>query len=88
MFFVENPLPSLLSNAAFEQTQFVLFCAFSWTLLYVAVEIYFRGKPNTPEHLDTKNRIVSIVHGLLSLILSSVDVFVHKCSLSNPTTDY
>jgi hypothetical protein len=52
------------------------------------VELYFRGKKNTPEHLDTKNRIVSIVHGLMSLGLSSFDVFVHKCSLSDPTTNF
>jgi|688.fasta_scaffold177171_1 hypothetical protein len=50
-----------------------------WTILYIIVHIGYRpsNKINPKIVLDTKNRIISIIHGVGSFIMASI-VFLDK----------
>jgi hypothetical protein len=50
-----------------------------WTIFYIIVHIGYRpsNKINPQIVLDTKNRIISIIHGVGSFIMASI-VFLNK----------
>jgi len=50
-----------------------------WWLLYAFIHIFIHIKhKNIKDVYDTKNRIVSIIHGLFCIYISFYDVFVNK----------
>ena len=86
MFF-KNPVPQLLSDHNHDNVEILLFFCVFWTGLYILLHKMIGGE-NTKKMLDTKNRAVSIVHGLLSFSLACIDVFGHKCSMNQPTSNF
>lgn len=82
-----NPLPNLISDHSHDNFEIILCFFLFWTVFYIIIHLMIGGE-NTPKMLDTKNRVVSIVHGLLSLTMASIDVFLHKSSLNEPTSNF
>lgn len=82
-----NPIPDYLSDHNHDQIEIAIFFAIFWAALYILVN-YMIGGENTGKNLDTKNRVISIVHGLLSLALASFDTFIHKSHLNDRSTNF
>lgn len=59
-----------------------------WSAICVLVESTISFKSLTPKQdHDVKNRIVSILHGTLTLILAGYSLFVDKTGYTDPNTD-
>lgn len=55
-----------------------------WTTLYALVHIFYRPDPKTSKSmnkkiiLDTKNRIISIVHGVSSFVMAAISFLTEE----------
>lgn len=72
-------------DAAAEILSFAL-CTLAWLLVCVAVEYAVKG--DTSDDHDIKNRVVSIVHGLLSLGLAAHHLLSTDFEFCVPTTEH
>ena len=63
-----------LVNSHEDQLKVFGILTFNWFLLYFIVHnTFYSTKLNHSLTLDTKNRIVSIVHGILSFVMASYE---------------
>jgi hypothetical protein len=82
-----NPLPNYISNNTHENVVTTLKYFIFWSIFYVFVDKLI-GKKNSPKMLDTKNRVISIVHGLVSFSLACYDILANKPEVSDYVTDF
>jgi hypothetical protein len=76
---------SFINNGYFKEGLFQMgyfFCL--WNIFYLAIHKVFLFSKNRETDLDIKNRIVSIMHGTLSFLLSSIFIFHFGIDFDRP----
>lgn len=85
IMFFDNPFPDYIDTTHFNHIELIILIAILWFMLYQLVSLMIGG-PATPEFLDTKNRVISIIHGLVSFTLATMDVFGHRAHFNQKNT--
>lgn len=74
----------LLSKIGFTITyfQYWLVSVVLWTLLYLVIHFFVKVKSKSKkDEIDSKNRIVSIIHGVFCIYVGFTDEFVNKAEI-------
>jgi len=74
----------LLSNIGFtlDYFKYWVVSVILWTLLYLVIHFFVKVKSKSKkDENDTKNRIVSIIHGVFCIYVGLTDTFVNKAEI-------
>lgn len=77
------------NNSLFEKFAFFLVSSGAWTLLFMIVNNTVVIKNIKKKEVDDiKNRIISILHGLTSLTLTGIMLYIERREYGSPNTDF
>jgi hypothetical protein len=82
-----NPLPNYISNHTHDNIEIAIFFTIFWFCMLALIH-FMVGKETHPKLPEVKNRLVSIVHGMLIFSIAFIDVFFHKCEVDQVTTNF